>query len=342
MRILLLAIVFLPLDALAETSADPMVPTGLFQCRTSETSPLHALKGVLGFAPTPCPTVPGPWALGQAFADTARLAGEPHISPRKSFVKDVGTATAPLTYHLRFDPQNRFEGLELGLSKESARGLKGLWGEPLPILSGAPTAVWFNPKERVRALISDLRAEIEKDPQIATQLDGHRYRLELSAYTPVRELFGKNGPIQRDPIGKTVSEIERDFPELRIVWGHKLDDSGELVPHPSIHMPVTELDKWAPSANVEIADGRVARLTWGFGDGQETSQVEILTEILTAFEGRVVSTTSPRPDHLVVVLDLPARPGKRTRLTLTSRQRQFSSHSGPSGVARIWEAELSQ
>jgi len=347
MRIVtLLLTLLLPAHALAEAPRDPTVPLGLFECRAKEGKP-HRLKlSDLGFVPMRCPSAPailvtddGPIDFGMPFAEVAKRLGLPGDAPT-TLRKNLGTAGFPESYTFMFDERDRLYRIQRGIADHVAEQLAAYWGPSLPILGQLPTRAWFHPKNRIRATIEDRAMDLAESPREKQKFDGHRYILEYRTYTPVRDLFGPGGPFQCDVIGKTIEEIERDFPELRVTWFNSTE--GEVTTRkPGLNFQQTELDSFENSSqNLELVDGRITRARWRFGLGDEQTLGEILAETIRATGGAVVSSEMPNPEQIVVTFKLPTG----TLLTLTSRFREYSYGETQqiSGKGALWEVSVSR
>ncbi len=327
---------------------DPSTPVGLFECRSKEGKP-HKLKmSDLDFVLPRCPSAPailvtddGGIEFGLPFAEVAKRLGDPGRPASSSIRENFGTANMPATFELGFDKAARLVSVRRGVSDDVADQIAAYWGPSLPFYGGWPKRVWFNPKTRTRATLEDLGADAATRPGGNDTVDGHRFVLELRSYTPLRDLFGVKGPIQRDVIGKRLVDVEPSFPELEIVMGQKLDTaSNTLVANPLISIPQTELDSEERTARIELVDDKIVSMTWDFGSGDEETQLEILAEVFRALGGAILGSEMPSPEKLIVTFKLPT--GNVLTLTSSSRQYSYGADTSNARVARHWVAKVTR
>jgi hypothetical protein len=202
------------------TAAAPPLPelTGLFNCHAADPNGKNgpAAKSTnpyaLPFSLGGCPQVPPVYGAAQFGMplDQAARAAKAKISGDLALLY-LGKHPTKYQFALHTD-FGKVTTFAFTADEEGFAAMKAAWGEPITYKALVTDEMaWFNPAAKIKVI-----AEPDKwnrtDPKTKQDVDVPGYHIRFRQYTPLAEVLGPEGIVQKPLLGAGPEELNKRFP----------------------------------------------------------------------------------------------------------------------------------
>ena len=330
----------------AEKPAPPAPPlpelAGLFNCHaadpkaTNSKTPAGKNPWSLPFTFAGCPTLPpvyGTAAPGMSAVEAGKAS--------KAKVEDgsgyIYVGKHPIRYQFAFhsDDAGNVRAFGFNVDEEGFATMKAAWGEPLAYKAlVSDELAWFNPTAKIKAT-AEADPWNRTDPKTKEYVDVPGYNVRFQKYTPLADVLGPEGIVQKPLIGNGVAEINARLPgalEIKSAAQNKADIDklgldertkkqmealGAGGASADIVLPETETTAHHLLVQPDWKDQKIVKYSFSLPFGKDNAKVknEILAQVAQSL-GKPLSVTQDEFNKDRWVYEFKGAPG--TKVTLRS------------------------
>lgn len=203
------------------TTPPPALPelAGLFNCHaadpnaTNGKAPASKNAWALPFTFAGCPTLPpvyGTAQLGMTTADAVKAA-------KAKASDDAGyiyIGKHPIRYQFAFnsDDSGKVDSFGFNVDEAGFAQMTAAWGEPIKYTAlTTEELAWFNPNAKLK-VTAEPDPWNRTDPKTKEYVDVPGYKVRYQRYTPLADVLGPEGIVQKPLIGSGPDEINARLP----------------------------------------------------------------------------------------------------------------------------------
>jgi hypothetical protein len=289
--------------------AAPPLPalTGMFECHAADpngknaATPLSKSPYSLPFTLGGCPTLPpvyGTAELGMPAAQAGKAA-KARVDSGSGYVY-VGKHPTRYQFAFHSDEAGNVDSFGFNIDEEGFAHLKATWGEPLAYRALISDALaWYNPSAKIK-VTAEPDPWSRPDPKTRDYVEVPGYNVRFQRYTPLADVLGPEGIVQKPLIGNGPNEISARFPgalEIKSEAQNKaewdklgLDEKTKKQMEAlgaggaSANLKLPELETGAHHLLVQPdwKDSKITRysFTMSFGKGNDKVKNELLAQIV--------------------------------------------------------------
>jgi hypothetical protein len=203
------------------TTPPPPLPelAGLFNCHaadpnaTNGKTPASKNAWALPFTFAGCPTLPpvyGTAKLGMTADEVAKAAK----TKNQSGSGYVYIGKHPIRYQFAFhsNDDGKVNAFTFSVDEDGFAQMKSAWGEPITYKALVRDELaWFNPAAKIK-VTAEADPWSRTDPKTKQYADVPGYNVRYQSYTPLADVLGPEGIVQKSLLGATVDDINARFP----------------------------------------------------------------------------------------------------------------------------------
>ena len=202
-------------------AAAPPLPelTGLFNCHAADPNATNGKAAAsknpwaLPFSFGGCPTLPpvyGKATLGMTIAEAAKAA-KAKLSGTSAFIY-VGKHPIRYQFAMHSDDDGKVRNYGFNVDEEGFAAMKAAWGEPLAYKAlTSDELAWFNPTAKIK-VTAEADPWNRTDPKTKDYVDVPGYNVRYYPYSPLADVLGPEGIVQKPLIGSGVEQVNTRFP----------------------------------------------------------------------------------------------------------------------------------
>jgi hypothetical protein len=320
----------------------PPIPklTGLFNCHaadpnaTNTATPLSKNAYALPFTLAGCPMIPpvyGKADLGMPAAEAGKAA-KAKVDSGSGYIY-VGKHPTRYQFAFHSDDAQNVDSFGFNVDEDGFAHMKAAWGEPLAYKAlVSDELAWFNPTAKVKVTAAP-DPWSRQDPKKRDYVEVPGYNVRFQRYTPLADVLGPEGIVQKPLIGAGVEEINKRFPgalEIKSEAQNKaewdklgLDEKSKKQMEAlgaggaSANLKLPELETGAHHLLVQ-PDWKDAKIvsysfTMSFGKGNDKVKGELLAQIVESL-GAPLSVKQDEYNKERWVYEFKGAPGSKVQL----------------------------
>jgi hypothetical protein len=324
------------------TAPPPPLPelAGLFNCHaadpnaTNSKTPVSKNAWALPFTLAGCPTLP-PVYGGAQLGMTAADAGKAAKAKVDSGSGYIYVGKHPLRYQFAFhsDDNGKVSSFGFNVDEDGFAHMKSAWGEPLKYKALVHDELaWFNPTAKIK-VTAEADPWNRTDPKTKEYVDVPGYNIRYQRYTPLADVLGPEGIVQKPLIGNGADEINARFPGALVIKSAKqnkaeldkigLDEKtkkgveamGVGGASANVVLPEIETGQHHLLVQPEWKDNKIVSYSFGipFGKGNDKLKNELLAQVVQSL-GKPTNIHQDEYDKDRWVYQFKAPPGTKVEL----------------------------